>query len=216
MAVSISFWKLKGPLKLAILKDFTVFLTFFPQCVQLMHWNFVHASYQWLTDQVLRWLLCTNFILIIAMHITFIQLKINEVASDMSVQMWKWFVCSLMFTNENDLAYFWLNYVTGMWFYIACNPLGILVMSVPPSVYMWFCCVIFCGDWFQTFNLFINSNIPQYRLFSHIYLCKINMQLFGSIRTFYAAVMKWPGAYSVTLHSVISFPFIISWTVGHM
>jgi hypothetical protein len=29
------------PLDLAILRDFTVFLTFFPQCVQLLHWNFV-------------------------------------------------------------------------------------------------------------------------------------------------------------------------------
>jgi hypothetical protein len=30
------------PLELSILRDFTVFHTFSPQCVQLLHWNFVH------------------------------------------------------------------------------------------------------------------------------------------------------------------------------
>jgi hypothetical protein len=41
--------------------------------------------------------------------------------------MWKGFVCSLMFNDENDFVYFRLNYVAGRRLSIACNTLRMLV-----------------------------------------------------------------------------------------
>jgi hypothetical protein len=103
--LSTNFWKNDYPLNLAILRDFTVFWIFFRNVCSYCIETFYMALYQCLTDQVRRWLLSTNFalepllahiciiILIIAMLITFIQLKIN--APDIS----------LMYTCcENDLS----------------------------------------------------------------------------------------------------------------
>jgi hypothetical protein len=47
--------------------------------------------------------------------------------------MCKGFVCSLMFNNEHDLVYFWLNYVAGRGLCIACNTLRMLVTLIKPT-----------------------------------------------------------------------------------